>query len=345
MVDTEAPKQVASKDSLEHYKRVFFDLGGEIIEDSDGEIGIRVAAEIDRRDLSLSSYKTYCACVRSVLLDAGMLCDLASFNKAAEGHKRPAQKKRGNLKFVVPDVRDAVFEQLTKRSAKYSRHLLVLLACMEALGLRPKEWKDAKLVNGDPHQLVVINGKYVPEGTINERSAIRTARRGNGPQRRLKFVGTREDQDDLFRLVEELLEWEQEQPWDRCQTGLRRELKNTLQELVDDGVLQRVFLKVGIYSFRHQASADAKATFGVSKGHAAAILGHASVRTAVASYGRPRMGRSSMRVEPSAEALELVDNLDTGEDSLKAFTEDQRGPERRTRASEQRRPPEGTERR
>lgn len=40
MVDTEAPKQVASKDSLEHYKRVFFDLGGEIIEDSDGEIGI-----------------------------------------------------------------------------------------------------------------------------------------------------------------------------------------------------------------------------------------------------------------------------------------------------------------
>lgn len=312
----EESEQTVTSDTAEKYRVIFanrLEQARELVngEDDSPSLGQALAAGLGESDLGLASFKQYASAIRWCLEDGGNDQALRSFDFELDGVERPDPRKRHVLKFVPPDVGSAVIETAHRSKRKFSRHLAVLLCCTLATGLRPKEWSDTSILlpTGEPFRLRVVNGKYVPPGTVNSRSTMPTARRGNGPYRELVFDAEEDEAEVLLADIRELLEYEEEQPWKRCQKGLRRELDHCLLELVENGIIQRLFLKLTIYSFRHQAAADAKANLGTVTGGAAALLGHASARTAVDSYGRRQLGRSGVMMRPSAASVEAVDNL------------------------------------
>lgn len=312
----EESEQSVSQATGMKYREVFehrASLAEELVhsEDRGSGFGHALGAGLGESDIGLATFKQYASAIRWCLEQDGLEDALRGFDLELEGMERPDPKKRHVLKFVPPDVGAAVIGLAYRSKRKYSRHLAVLLCCTLATGLRPKEWSTASLIEVEdgPFRLRVPNGKFVPVGTVNRRSTMPTARRGNGPFRELVFDGSVEEAEALKADILELFDLEQDEPWERCQKGLRRELLKCLHELVDKGVIQRLFSRLTIYSFRHQAAADAKVVHGTHSGGAAALLGHASARTAVDSYGRRHLGRSGVMMRPSAASVKAVDNL------------------------------------
>jgi integrase len=305
------------------YRKIVRNLSdGEMIQDTPDNfsIGDRLGTNLQDAHIGRDTFKIYAAAIRTVLIADEMTEALRGFDASVAEAERPAPHKRGALKFVPDDVRLEILNQLNRRSAKHSAHVASLICATALAGLRPKEWSGAILVGGDTPKLIVRNGKYRPLGSKDERSAIENARRGNGESRTLLIDTNSADLEDTMRTLRGILEWERLHPWATYQRSLRRELSAAIRNLVTAKVIPSFYQKITPYSFRHQAAADAKATFGTSTGEAAAILGHASSRTAVASYGRPRMGRSGMRVKAAEESVALVDNLDIGDEAFSKLT-------------------------
>ena len=71
----------------------------------------------------------------------------------------------------------------------------------------------------------------------------------------------------------------------------------------------RWFLRLRIYDFRHQFSADAKHEWGIGTGMVAAAMGHSVEDTAVQHYGRLKHGKGGLKVRPSAESIAKVRRL------------------------------------
>lgn len=311
----EESEQIVNAITAEKYRVIFsnrLDIARELVdvETDTPALGQALAAGLGESDLGLASFKQYASAIRWCLDDIQFTEALISFDFELDGMERPDPKKRHVLKFVPTEIGTAVIQTAHQSKRKFSRHLAILLRCTLATGLRPKEWSDTSLIlpSDGPFRLKVVNGKYVPPGTVNSRSTIPTARRGNGPYRELVFDAIEDDADMLLADIKELLKFEKFQPWKVCQKGLRRELDNCLSELIENGVIQKIFFKLTIYSFRHQAAADAKANLGTDTGAAAALLGHVSARTAVDSYGRRNLGRSGVKMRPSTASVEAVDN-------------------------------------
>lgn len=310
----EGTEQVISGASAEHYRQVVGSLcqfesewGSNAWRDEAS--GTAFAEALGSAEIGLASFKQYAAAIRWVLIDADHLTALSVFDGLLKNLKRPKANKTDVLKFVPTDVSGPLIKLAYSRSAKYSLHLALLLEATLATGLRPKEWKEASLVpSEDGFRLHVVNGKYVPPEVTNKRSKMPTARRGNGPYRELVFIGENDQQTDLAEVISQLLLEEEKSPWERVQKSLRRELEICVETLIENRAIPTLFRRLTIYSFRHQAAADAKATLGTDEGHTAAVLGHAAARTAVDSYGRRGMGRSGIKVRPSQNSVDLVDN-------------------------------------
>lgn len=309
-------KQRPSESTMAFYRRIVRNLGSPDAAEDARAFGAILGARLQDAARSRSSFKIYASAIRTVLLTDGWREALGGFEAALGSAARPPVKKRGNLKFVPTEVRDAILAQLAKREAKYSAQVSALIVATALCGLRPKEWRGASLIVGSAPKLVVQNGKYRPPGTVDERSVIKNARRGNGPERTLLIEGEGQDRTAVVEAIREALRWERERPWSDHQRAIRRELSAAVRDLIRSGEIPALYGKLTPYSFRHQAAADAKASFDVGSGEAAALLGHASARTAVASYGRPRMGRSGMRVKAAEKSVDLVDNLDIGSEGM-----------------------------
>ncbi|MCX8502148.1 MAG: hypothetical protein ORO03_10735, partial [Alphaproteobacteria bacterium] len=85
--------------------------------------------------------------------------------------------------------------------------------------------------------------------------------------------------------------------------------KSALGEAIRQLGESKWFLRLRVYDFRHQFSADAKQEWGVGQGMVAAAMGHSVEDTAVEHYGRKKYGKGGLKVRPTATSISKVRRL------------------------------------
>lgn len=178
-----------------------------------------------------------------------------------------------------------------------SWNALVWLIAGRATGLRPSEWKNARLEEGPEGPILVVE------------NAKHTNGRGNGPVRHLHFrdLLTRVQADDpeastIWSALKSHLENVQKAK-QKDRNGFEKYREACRQALYRLSLVAGV-KGVSLYTPRHQFAADTKRA-GLSKQETGAAMGHASDETALIHYGRRTQGRPGAIV-PSPDPREVA---------------------------------------
>lgn len=180
-------------------------------------------------------------------------------------------------------------------NGKPSRHGLATQAWLLSglwSGLRPCEWEHAQLMS--LNELVVINAKA-------------TQGRSHGVTRTL-FIGDLNEQEQQELCLH--LNYVQQAKLESGQEGISgfdlfySHCRSCLYEATRALWPKRKQF-ITLYSGRHQFSANAKHN-GLPLEQIAALMGHGSIETATAHYGRRSAGNGSMRVTANSDDVARV---------------------------------------
>jgi hypothetical protein len=162
----------------------------------------------------------------------------------------------------------------TKSQPLWGRPTLLWLTSSMLTGLRPNEWANAEIVE--------IEGKV----KLVVKNAKNDEVRGTGEFRRLDISELNESDLDVVKqhlaMCSAILE---QGIWERYYRGC-----SNLLGYVNKVVFPRATKKIGLYTGRHQLTANLKAS-DMSPTDRSAVLGHSSTDTQVTHYGKRRSGR------------------------------------------------------
>lgn len=180
--------------------------------------------------------------------------------------------------------------EATSMRGKWNREAVLWLQANVAVGLRPSEWRFARIeVREDRQILVVRNGKH-----SNGRS--------NGSHRHLDI--TELTPGDLVRVRLQLKVIRQiandDLSWKTYYEGVRQAIRRIFRNHLGG---RRKY--PSLYSTRHQFAADAKAS-GLRKVEVAALMGHAIDETAGMHYCAGRHGNGRCMVKPDKREVAMV---------------------------------------
>jgi len=185
----------------------------------------------------------------------------------------------------LPDADHIKIRAKLERSlSRYAGILIDLLHAGRLTGLRPIEWRQARLVplpNGDgPVVLEVVNAKG-------------TQGRSHGETRTLTWPVL---DPETIAVLQRCLDWAAQAAAKDCYDadldGMQRLLRDTCRRL-----WPRRKYHYALYSCRHQFAADAKRVY--SPEEVAALMGHGSDTTATQHYGRPSRGKGGRQQAPN----------------------------------------------
>lgn len=224
----------------------------------------------------------------------------------SEGRDREADELRGMFDEVdnpargrklklVRRVPHNIFERtlcnLRESKSKTWQQAADLLVATAITGLRPSEWANATLKG---RLLTVPNAKH-------------SELRGNGEERELELLDTITVEERT--AIENTMKLIRAKSYKTVRPNLAVAFKAALGEAIRQLGESRWFLRLRIYDFRHQFSADAKHEWGIGTGMVAAAMGHSVEDTAVQHYGRLKHGKGGLKVRPSAESIGKVRRL------------------------------------
>lgn len=180
-------------------------------------------------------------------------------------------------KSISQDEYDRICSFITnpnKAEPLWGRPTLLWLTSSMLTGLRPNEWANAEIIEIEgKNKLVVKNAK-------NDEV------RGTGEFRRLDISDLSGDDIDIVKqhlaMCEAILE---QGIWDKYYRGC-----SNLLGYINKVVFPRAVKKIGLYTGRHQLTANLKAS-NMSPTDRSAVLGHSSTDTQVAHYGKRRNGK------------------------------------------------------
>lgn len=276
--------QTASQATQKRYKKIAYSLVKEY-QTLTGQTFLQSPAAffrylLNRRYLySASTWRTYRA---ALVYELG----LSSWRPLAEKFKTvpPLTKsykahKQGDLvgsqqklKKFDSKRRQKVDKYFQKKKTKYGDSVLLWINATVLTGLRPDEWKHAKLVKTlEGLWLIVENAKNTND-------------RGNGAFRSIGLRLLREDEINV--IVKHLIQVEEkrksEEAWNEFYEGCRNTLYRATRSL-----WPKTKKWPCLYSARHQFSSNMK-SLGLREEEIAGLMGHASSATAVKHYGRGR---------------------------------------------------------
>lgn len=216
-------------------------------------------------------------------------CDVAMNILNSVSHTPHMQRNLSNKTSSMKDKkfcdadRQAILNWLSNHQSRYSLVLSVLIQIGGSVGLRPCEWKSARVVKSEygEHELHIVNAK-ASNGRAN--GDIRILIMNDLSLMMIKVI---EQVAINFHKLDELGEWE------KLYNGCRKTLYRACRDLWPNRKKYPT-----LYSLRHQFAADAKSS-GMTKIEVAALLGHASLDTAGQHYGKRRVGRGQCAVKPS----------------------------------------------
>jgi len=202
---------------------------------------------------------------------------------------------RGRKLKLVRRVPHSIFERtlrnLRDSKSKTSHQAADLLVATAITGLRPTEWATAAI---DGRVLRVKNAKH-------------SELRGNGETRELELLDTLTE--DERSAIERTMKLIRDKGYKTVRPNLSVAFKKALGDAIRHLGESRWFLRLRLYDFRHQFSADAKHEWGIGTGMVAAAMGHSVEDTAVQHYGRRKHGKGGMKVRPTEESIANVRRL------------------------------------
>ena len=202
---------------------------------------------------------------------------------------------RGRKLKLVRRVPHKIFERtlsiLRASKSKTSHHAADLLVATAITGLRPSEWENASL---DGRTLTVQNAKH-------------SDLRGNGEERELELLDTITVEERA--AIENTICLIRAKTYKSVRPNLAVAFKSALADAIKQLEESRWFMRLRLYDFRHQFSADAKLEWGIGTGMVAAAMGHSVEDTAVQHYGRRKYGSGGMKVRPSDASIAKVRRL------------------------------------
>jgi integrase len=202
---------------------------------------------------------------------------------------------RGRKLKLVRRVPTRIFERtlriLRESKSKTSQDAADLLVATAITGLRPSEWAAAEIRG---RVLVVQNAKH---------SDVRA----NGPERELELLDTITAEERS--AIERTMELIRAKGYKTVRPNVSKAFKDALGSAIKQLGESRWYLRLRLYDFRHQFSADAKMEWGIGAGMVAAAMGHSVEDTAVEHYGKRKHGKGGMKVRPSAASIAKVRRL------------------------------------
>lgn len=170
-------------------------------------------------------------------------------------------------KYIAAETLQFVLKRLAESNSQYAEFLIRYLLVNIHYGLRPIEWATAE---------------YSEKGVIRIKNAKSTNGRGNGKFREITYKENASEFLQARKLIECLQNLLKTNGWKTVYSSSRGIL-NKIQK--DIPINKRICM----YSSRHQFSANMKKNL-VSEEELANLMGHSSVNTAKAYYGKKKDG-------------------------------------------------------
>lgn len=184
-----------------------------------------------------------------------------------------------------------LIEYLETHNKKWHKELIYFLKASIITGLRPCEWKDARLETSASGETVLVV-KNAKNSNMRAFGETRTLIFKNVSEEDLKNIKLHLNNAKMFASFNEYNMF-----YVACQTALRKANK---------GLWRRKSRHITLYSMRHQFSANAKASM-LKKNEVAALMGHAVDTTAAEHYGKKRHGKNgALKIAPSMSDVSKV---------------------------------------
>lgn len=215
--------------------------------------------------------------------DAIQLLQNAGSEKCLRGKDVPRRTSSSKKRSLTQSELEAITCYLDQHKTRWSLTTALWLQSAVLTGLRPAEWKSARLelLTTGKYELILLNAKN-------------SNGRGNGDARTLLLGDMRqEDVKTIQTHIDFVCAVVSRNFWERYYRECRKTLYRATRALWPSRDSYPT-----LYTGRHQFSANAKKT-GFSKAEVAALLGHGSTETAGIHYGKKRSGVVGMTISPS----------------------------------------------
>lgn len=185
--------------------------------------------------------------------------------------RRPRTSAKKRTRSVTTEDMHELLDQLQQSRSSYRIHAMMWISATAWTGLRPSEWRTARIHNG---VLIVHNAKLSEE-------------RAHGRFRHLLIEQMPEQRRRLIeRFVSDILnDYRDPQAFHRLFEGTRRLIQRAGKKR-----WPRRRYTLSLYSFRHLFASYAKSFYAGSPEVVAALMGHANDRTAFHHYKRQGRG-------------------------------------------------------
>lgn len=224
--------------------------------------------------------------------------------ESQSGTVKRSKKTSGARKKRITDAELAyLLETIQRRRSKYAPILHTWLRLGALVGLRPHEWGQATVLYLSDADVHGKGSALNKEPYLRIENAKNTNGRSHGQYRHLNIAKySQQDIDDIatFAMFMTSVHSNGEYPifYSGCQSLLGR-----INIKLTGGRGKRMQL----YSVRHKFSSDAKRSFTLEE--VAALMGHATDKTASFHYGRKRDGGGGLGVRPLGIEVARVKRL------------------------------------
>ncbi|WP_299592539.1 hypothetical protein [uncultured Tateyamaria sp.] len=269
-------------------------IAGEVVSlhGSDAVEGYFEYLMVKSTELCTNTVRIYKRSVCFSLEEAGRNDDADRLRQMFDEVENPARGRKLKLVRRVPHkIFERTLRNLRESKSKTSHRAADLLVATALTGLRPSEWANA-----------VLEGRI-----LRVKNAKHSDVRGNGEHRELELLDS--ITEDERAAIERTMKLISEKGYKTVRPNLSVAFKAALGEAIKSLGESRWFLRLRLYDFRHQFSADAKHEWGVGTGMVAAAMGHSVEDTAVEHYGRRKYGKGGLKVRPSQTSISNVRRL------------------------------------
>jgi hypothetical protein len=277
-----------------------------------GPLEVAAYALERREEWSKSTWRQMKAALIFRYVAMGTQLSLEAADILRDGHQSVCVSKTGRTsarraKTVHLEDLEDVITRIRASTSKYAFMLETWLLLGAEIGLRPHEWGQAQLIFSSPLELGDVDAvdadqdATLPQPYLRIKNAKATNGRSHGEFRHLNLSRLRPGLTEMVGEFSELMT-------DVVRDGLYRLYYESCRKLLYRINVDIHGKKPGkwiqLYSPRHKFSADAKKALGT--GGVAAVMGHATTKTASEHYGRRITATGSLGPRPiAAEVIRI----------------------------------------
>jgi integrase len=207
-------------------------------------------------------------------------------SQCQRGKNAPVRTSSGKKRSLSDVERDAIIEYFASHPTRWSTAASIWLRASVVTGLRPSEWKTARMVAESGEMVLIVQNAKCTNGRAH--GVGRTLHLGGVSSAEIRMISAQLDAVQLILRQDIVV-------WDDYYNGVRKVIHKATRALWPKRAQYP-----SLYSGRHQFAADAKLA-SMTQVEVAALMGHGSELTAGTHYGKRRSGRSGfgLRADPA----------------------------------------------